>query len=667
MEQLQRPFEDRFSSSEEIENDFHPGQQDPQFSLSAEEQKDQSQPTVHPEGPNFNSHDSNQHANSNEEHAGAPLEHTHSSDSQTAPKIGHQDFSISNIYPNNPHFDHQRHAGGFGNQELPQESFDPYGNTIIYKGDNEDSMWLGDGMSTIGGLILQDDFKQFKPQDNQPKNNLFGRAYPPTASQLRTNAVSRSNTMNMKPYDMEASRDGLSLGEITSMPSSLSSSRSYTVYTDSDTSQIMLSQDVFKIILERKKGALLRLKEWEEARIKIINEHRGVCEHLFVVMKKKIAVQKEGIQGLFQFFFERIKQEENFTKTVMKNIPKLDGLFEEIKDKKEPGNLTKILQESDFYHQKCISRGTLLAKHIERQVVQEILVQEERRYNETINPLLETFRKLRKQLNRENEKALQIGRSYLEIYKKSINYGKVKDDLYALELKFLKQANIQLVAQKKLGDFTAHFVGEVKKNEMIRYDNCSKALKSYLVKMNELYHFGSDPAVIIMLDKFSSQQESDDRFALDMILKKEQLMALGKSFPEVQTLTSGEVIQYLQGLKYPDLPANPLIFCDCKASVEKDSQLVGSLDSNLAVTVDANLIVYDLHPVTKDYKVYREIKFKSVALKGRSDSSNIVEFTETRRGLLGKVIRHIHVTFNNTEEKQQFLKTLDFLGAKDVI
>ena len=563
------------------------------------------------------------------------------------------DLSISYIYPQgDAEGVNRRDSLNPGTQifDCAQDTFDfkGIGNELVFKGDYEDSAWLSDsvyyGKGRGSGEWTPEEEAEYR------ESNLARKRATSMRHQNHTAPIVKGTNQRPREHGVNESR---------SLTSSMSQSQA------GNTSMVW-DDRVFQIVEGRKKESLMRLKKWEEARVKVINEHRMICEHLFIVMKRKIVTSKSGFKGFVEFFLERIRQEQTIARTVMRNTPKLLGLFEESKLTPGVGPLCKILQAGDTYHQQHVEKSNIMAQFIETSIVQDILMREEKRYNGSMDPIFENFRSIKRSLNKENEKATRIAQEYIELYRRSLAFKKTKEDLFIMEMRFLKQTQLQLNLQRQLGQCTAKLIKEMHLNETMRFENLRNAFKIYIQKMNGLHRSSEDPEVLALLDIFDSKAEMDATFALSKILGKEDITILEEIFPTISEPTAEELSLYLNSLCYPELGPDPLIFCDSKSPVEVDAQLLGDLNSHVAITADANLIVYNLDYETRDYKVYRELKVGSLVIEKEVGRLNVLEFTESKKKfLIGTDVLHYKITLHNNPEKLHFLQIIELLSGQD--
>ena len=510
-------------------------------------------------------------------------------------------------------------------------------NIILYKPRTESSGWFTDAHDMIGIKTKETDDELACTDRLLQRNDI--------QENLQVLATARSvihNRAISSPFDG------------SSVKSSQSSMRSYSSASLYSQARTVISDSTKKTLEYRVKAALLRLKEWEEKRVENINDHRIICEHIYEAVTDRITVAKQSLKKLYKFFTERINTERLFIKMSAVS-PTLEQSFASADGDSEDWLFPKIFKESDDYQLKYTEKSKIIADFMEEQIIKGVLDIEENCFKEEIDVLVQKYKKARTVLNRENEKATQVTNDYVNLYKKTLTFQKVRDDLFISELQFLKQARIQMLAQKELGRLTALLLTEARRHEASRLQNIGQAMKLYTEAMNQLYGADNNKLVIGPLSNVNFQEEVDKIYHLNRLLRDNDFNVLNQAFATKPEITLDELISYLHSIEFVSLRTNPLLLHECEASLEENGQLLSSKSSNVAITVNRNVVAYTLNPETLDHCIYRKAKFRHIVFKQNKETSNVIEFIETKKKLLINNLKHINIIFRNREDKQVFM------------
>jgi len=519
-------------------------------------------------------------------------------------------------------------------------------NFIVYKPRTESSGWFTEAQEIMG--IKGKEHTESQAGGNQ---DVIGKCGPPgvdlyddSASAILPPTKFGHNRAVSNPFGHQLSPQNSS--------HSIRSSSNLSSYSQP---QSIISEKTQKALEYRVKTALLRLKEWEERRVEDINNHRVICEHIFEYITDRILQAKRGLKTLFKFFIDRVNAERAFVRMSLV-VPKLDAGFMNPGEEAIPTELLpKAMKEADDYHMKYIEKSRIISDFMEDEIVKGILDKEEKNFRDHIDVLVNQYKKLRANLNRENEITTKVTNEYVNLYKKSLSFQKMKEDLFAFEIHFLRQARRQMISQKELGQFTVFFIKEIQKFEKMRLESFSQAMKLYTQSMNQLYGGESSKLVVGTLSEYNAQEECDKVYALNKLLKERDMDFLNQVFATVSEITMTELNIYLNSIEFQKITTNPLMLHQCQASVEENGLMLGTKNTNVALTVDRNIVVYDLDTETFDYRIHKIIRISQIIFKQIKETSNIIEFIETKKKLLGNSLKHINIIFRNREEKQNFM------------
>lgn len=365
--------------------------------------------------------------------------------------------------------------------------------------------------------------------------------------------------------------------------------------------EMLKDPTVQNAFLQRKQDSFNQLKKWDDKRTLFVNTHRNLIEAILLKLDKKIRISSSSLNGIIQFFKDRVLQENEYTKFLNTKLNKLNGLFRDpdnnANNELYPG-LTKAFCELDDLHLKKAKTLSEFVKYLETNIIKDILLKDNSEFEKKVNHYKEKILSLKKTLSSLNVEAIQKSSKYSKLYQEMLQdttnkFKNEKKDLYMYEMAFVRAAMEQNSGSKKLAKEVLELWQECLKSECSRIDSIKRSFQLYLAKITEVFGKSATTDIPIkILEMLDPVKEAENQFMITKILSQEEINFIKKTIDKNE-VNFKELKVFFEEFEIKDMPQKPLV--KKEISILRD---VGGLMKNFKeclfiITIDNNLLILD--------------------------------------------------------------------------
>ena len=419
-----------------------------------------------------------------------------------------------------------------------------------------------------------------------------------------------------------------------------------------------LDKSVFEVfggaILHRRQQSFNRLREWEQKRAVIVNDHRAVSEEALGRLNHRIDVSINTFEDVTKFLTERQLQEEHYHATMNQALPTLRAASDDkTHSGLHSGALPAIFKECDDFHMRQSKSSLEIAQFIQKKVLKDAFGNAQKDFVKTVTGIRENLNQAKHSLNTINAKMQKKTQKYSSIHNDimKVNSHPKKKDVYNKELSIMSHAHKQIKEHENFGKEVFNLWEKVHKLELDRYKALKKGVTMYLSRMAELYgkSFAHADKPLKSFESFNYQDEVARLYHLKSILEPSQILTIKKAHGVAAEaeLTLAAVKEYFTTIEYEKLDSKPLVVKEWKC--KRDPGLLkGFKPCFVYLTVDSNLLIVDKNESEVAQKANNVIKMKQMNIRLKDDHD--VEIVETIPGLIMNTTHKHTLRFDNKDD-----------------
>lgn len=444
----------------------------------------------------------------------------------------------------------------------------------------------------------------------------------------------------------------------------------------------------YQACLERKKLSFSSLRNWDLKRAKFLTLHRNILETIQERLLKRVKNSQDFTEKLIKYLRSRALQERNYA-----SFPEGVAEFEE--EVPVFGEFAQKLRISAQLHGEQCERASFFAEIIEKNLLEEQLLQEKASYDAFLGKQLANLIKIKKNLTKMNIEASEKSAKYSTLYFTMVNapFGKKHDkDLYRRQVSFLRSAKEQVTFQRKLAVETFEFWEKLKEIEINRARVCEEVVGTFIREFRRAYPFLKENEEKTRETHEISQENQENArnseenkgnaeekhenlpefqrnpavFELELgnILKEEEISAIIAHANEFQinlsALAQSELKSFFEEFVIkPNKDDVLLIMKEAKAQRNIGGLLTNYVECRLILTVDGFLLCFDAPSLENHYKKPSMIVNLETTSAIKVKEQWFLEISRTKPGFLMNTLEKFTFKFAKKDELDELIEYLN--------